>query len=393
MREIIHRKTGEYRDVLNGSDSYRSFIPKPLPPNPEIEFDVELDILVDKANRSLGRLDGVTSLLPNTTLFTSFYIMKEALLSSQIEGTQSTFSDILLFENEQIDDVSNDTQEVMNYVSAFRYGISKLIDTSEPQITIKLLTDIHQILLADSRGSDRSRGQIRECQNWVGGIKPSKARFVPPPPDEVMACLVELENFLNNIPSRTPVLLKAALAHVQFETIHPFEDGNGRIGRLLIVLLLCMEKALSEPMLYLSLYFKVNYAEYIERLQSVREQGDWESWLKFFFQGILEVSQQAVDSAQAILELFDTDRRRIESMQQAKTPHLIHTFLQTRPIVSIKTLSKELDISIPSITSGLHRLEKLGIVQEKTGFSRNRLYSYSRYISLLSEGTNPVSKG
>jgi Fic family protein len=318
-------------------------------------------------------------------------MQKEALLSSQIEGTKSTFSDILMVEADGISNISIDTQEVLNYVSALKHGISVLSRSQEPQITLGLLKDIHKLLLSNSRREDNLLGQLKNHQNWFGGTKPSNAAIVFTPPENTLSCLNELLNFLNNIPERTPVILKAALAHVQFQSIHPFNDGNGRIGRLLIVLLLCMEKAIEEPMLYLSLYFKTNFEEYIEKLQNVRKYGDWEGWLKFFLQGIIEVSQEAVETARSTLDLFDTNRRRIESLRTTNTPHIIHEFLQKNPITSIKRLSKLLEISIPSITKGIRELERLGIVEERTGFSRNRLFAYQAYINLLSKGTTPIN--
>lgn len=389
---IMIRKAGDFILRSYGRESFLAFVPYPLPPAPPINFDVELSILIDKANRSLGRLDGVTSQLPNTVLFTQFYIQKEALLSSQIEGTRSTFSDILMVDADGISNISIDTQEVLNYVSAIKYGISVLSQSSEPQITLKLLKDIHKILLSDSRREDDSLGQLKQGQNWFGGAKPSKATIVFTPPENILSCLNELLNFLNNIPEKTPVIIKVALAHAQFQSIHPFNDGNGRIGRLLIVLLLCMEKALEEPMLYLSLYFKTNFEEYIERLQNVRQNGDWEGWLKFFFQGIIEISQEAVDTAKSILALFAENRQRIESLRTTNTTHKIHEFLQKYPITSIKRLSQNLEISIPSVTKGLKELARLGIVEERTGYSRNRLFAYHEYIRLLSEGTKPLQR-
>jgi Fic family protein len=383
------RKAGEFVLRFQGRDSYLAFVPYPLPPNPPINFDVELSILIDKANRSLGRLDGVTSQLPNTVLFTQFYIQKEALLSSQIEGTKSTFSDILMVDAEEISNVSIDTQEVLNYVSALRHGISVLSKSPQPVITLNLLTDMHTMLLSGSRRDDSSLGQLKQGQNWFGGIKPSKATIVFTPPEDTLSCLKDLLNFLNNIPHKTPVIMKVALTHAQFQSIHPFNDGNGRLGRILIVLLLCREKALEEPLLYLSLYFKMNFEEYIEKLQNVRQKGDWEGWLKFFFEGIIEISEEAVRSAKSILELFAQNRQRIESLRTTNTTHKIHEFLQKYPITSIKRLSQNIEISIPSVTKGLRELERLGIVEERTGFSRNRLFEYQAYIKLLSEGTKP----
>jgi Fic family protein len=388
MESKTVRKSGQFVSCYEGRESFYSFIPFSLPPNPKIKFDTELSILMDKANRFIGELNGITKFLPNPGLFTHFYIMKEAMLSSQIEGTQSTFSELLVEPKE----ISLDNQEVWNYVAAFRHGLSTLTNKSPAKITLTLICEMHQLLLDKTKDDDGKLGKFRQNQNWVSGDRPSKAKYVPPPPEEVLPALENLENFLNNIPEKTPVLMKAALAHVQFESIHPFMNGNGRLGRLLIVLLLCMEKALREPMLYISLYFKTNYSEYCERLQKVRETGDWEGWLKFFFTGVIKVSQQAIDTAAAILDLFENDKSRIETFPQPKTSNQIQSYLQKRPIVSIKELSKELKISIPSITHGLERLEKMGIVKELTGNNRNRLFAYKTYLNILSSETEPVEE-
>jgi Fic family protein len=384
------RKVGDFVRCFQGKESFVAFIPRPLPPDPPIKFDVELNILMDKANRSLGRLDGVTSRLPNTILFTQFYIKKEALLSSQIEGTKSTFSDILKIEFDRPKEIPEDTQEVLNYIFAIRHGFNVLKQSDEPEITFDLLFDLHKLLLAKTRGGNKPLGQIKPGLNWSGdGKTPSTASMVFTPPENTWECLNDLINFLNNVPERTPVLMKVALAHVQFESIHPFEDGNGRIGRLLIVLLLCMEEALAEPMLYLSLYFKKNNSEYVERMQNVREKGDWEGWLKFFFQGVIYVTNEAIDAANEVLTLFAENTERIESLRTSNTPHRIHEYLKKYPITSIKRLSKDLKTSVPSITNGLKQLEKLEVVEEQTGYSRNRLFAYQTYINILAKGTLP----
>jgi Fic family protein len=247
-------------------------------------------------------------------------------------------------------------------------------------------------LLIEGRGSNKRPGEFRQDQNWVGALSINEASYIPPPPDKVLDCMSELERFLHDMPERTRLLMKAALAHVQFETIHPFSDGNGRMGRLLITLLLCAEKALKQPMLYLSLYFKTHKDEYYARLQRVREHGDWEGWVRFFLQGVLETSQQAVNAAHEILRLFDTDRKRIASLkQQANAPLRVHEVLQKKPIVSIGTVAEELSMSIPTVTSGLRRLERMEIVREITGGKRNRYYMYQQYIDILNVGTTPIT--
>jgi Fic family protein len=391
--EKVLRETGYYEEHTAYSDKpYKTFIPYPLPLISEIQMDNSLWDLLDTANRALGRLDGVTALLPDPYLFTYLYIRKEAVLSSQIEGTQTTLSQLLLFEIEQAPGVPLvDVREVLNYVNALQYGIKSITTPNRPPISLRLIKEMHSILLTDGRGARKYPGEFRQDQNWIGSGKINEASFIGPPPDKVLNCLSDLEKFLHDIPERTPVLMKAALAHVQFETIHPFSDGNGRMGRLLITLLLCAEGALQQPMLYLSLYLKANREEYIERLQRVREKGDWEGWLRFFLKGILETSQQAVDAAQEILQLFETDRKRISSLkQQANSPLRVHEVLQKKPLISIRTAAKELAMSIPTVTKGMERLEKMGIVTEVTGGQRNRLYIYQQYVDILNEGTKPI---
>lgn len=392
-QRTIKRKTGHYElRTAYSNKPYKTFVPAPLPPDPAVRIDSALSDLLDSANRALGRLDGVTVLLPDPYLFTYLYIRKEAVLSSQIEGTQTTLSQLLLFETEQSPGVPIvDVKEVLNYVSALQHGLKSITTPSRPPISLRLIKEMHSILLSDGRGSRKYPGEFREDQNWIGGALITEASFIGPPPDKVVDCLSELEKFIHDVPERTPVLMKAALAHVQFETIHPFCDGNGRMGRLLITLLLCAEGALQQPMLYLSLYFKTHRDEYIERLQRVREKGDWEGWLRFFLQGVLETSQQAVNAAQEILRLFEVDRKRIASLkQQANSPLRVHEILQKKPLISIGTAARELSMSVPTVTKGMQRLEKMGIVTEVTGGQRNRLYIYKQYVDILNEGTKPI---
>ena len=387
------RVTGEYMVCSAASDPFRAFIPKKLPPDPPLQLDPEVHDLLEKATLALGRLDGVTSLLPDSYLFTYFYVRKEAVLSSQIEGTQSTLEQLLLFENEQVPGVPavDDIREVSSYVRAMQHGLTSIKSAKGLPLSLRLLKEIHGILLADGRGSHRMPGEFRISQNWIGGTKPSNATFVGPPSELVMPCLAEFEEFLHDKGGRTPVLIKTALAHVQFETIHPFLDGNGRLGRLLITLLLCSEGALREPMLYLSLYFKTHRREYYEMLQAVREEGDWEGWLRFFLTGVLETAQQAVTAAQAILRLFDNDRRRIASLgRPANSALRVHEILQRRPILSATTAAKMLLLAEPTVRAAMKHLDKLQIVHEVTGKDRNRLYVYSDYMSILDEGTKPI---
>jgi len=362
-----------------------AFIPNPLPPEPAVTVDAAR---LQKASVALGKLSGVTSLLPDPHLFIYSYIRKEAVLSSQIEGTQSTLSELLLFENEAAAGVPlDDVQEVSNYVAAMKHGLRRLQEGFP--LSLRLIREIHAELLAKGRGAEKQPGDFRTSQNWIGGSRPGNALFVPPPPDQLLSCLGPLENFLHD--EKTPSLVRAALAHVQFETIHPFLDGNGRIGRLLITLLLCNEGVLSEPMLYLSLYLKKNRAAYYELLQRVRLTGDWEAWLDFFLDGVTETAVQAADTVARLLALFQNDRQRIYALGRAAgSAPRVHEFLQKQPIASAARLVRELEISKPTANAALGVLEKLGVVRELTGGKTNRAYAYDEHLRILSEGTEPL---
>ncbi len=391
MTEAEHlRQTGTYRVCSTAGESYEAFIPNPLPPDPPLQLSGDDADLIERANRALGRLDGVTTMLPDTNLFLYLYVRKEALLSSQIEGTQSSFTDLLLYEHEAAPGVPiDDVQEVSNYVHAINHGLDRL--RGGFPLSLRLLREIHGILLAGTRGCRKDPGEFRRSQNWIGGSRPGNARFVPPPPDEVVACMGALEKFLHDDPVRTPVLQKAALAHVQFETIHPFLDGNGRLGRLLITLLLCAEEVLSEPVLYLSLYFKTYRDEYYEQLQRVRTIGDWEGWMRFFMEGVLRTANQAVDAARNILHLFDEDRGRINTIGRTAGSALrVHDWLQKQPLTNVSKAAKALGLSYNTATSAMQNLEQLGIVREITGKQRDRIYLYDRYLAILEEGAEPL---
>ena len=369
------------------SEGFEAFIPFALPPSPPL--DVDLDLL-EQANRALGRLDALTLLLPNPSLLLYFYVRKEAVVSSQIEGTQSSLSDLLLHEYHEAPGVPiDDVEQVSQYVAALNHGLERL--RGGYPLSLRLIRDIHGILLSKGRGSTRSPGEFRRSQNWVGGTRPGNARFVPPPPEEVKACMGELEKFLHDQPLRTPLLLKAALSHVQFETIHPFLDGNGRLGRLLITFLLCIEGALSEPLLYLSLYFKEHRDTYYDLLQRVRIEGDWEAWVSFFLDGVIDTAVQAVKTAKRIMSLLSHDRTRIDRMGQAAgNASRVHSCLQKKPVLEIPRASTELGISQPTVTAALKRLEEIGIVKEITGKARDRIYVYTEYLDILGEGTQPL---
>lgn len=370
----------------------RAFVPAPLPPDPPIDWTPSLRSKFDQALLALGRLDSVSTLLPDTSLFLYMYVRKEAVLSSMIEGTQSSISDLLLFELDQEPGVPlDDVSEVSRYVSALHHGL-RLLDEGLP-LSLRLIREVHGVLLAKGRGSVQTPGEFRRSQNWIGGTRPGNASFVPPPADEVQECMNQLELFLHDVPEPTPPLLKAALAHVQFETIHPFLDGNGRLGRLLITLLLCEQGALREPMLYLSLYFKTHRQRYYELLNSVRLTGDWESWLDFFAEAVTFTSNQAVQTAQQLHDLSKQDRTRIGDLGRAARSALqVHRALMERPVATSNSLVAKTGLTPASVNNALGHLVRLGIVRELTEKKRNRLFSYSDYIAILSRGTEPPDR-
>jgi len=301
-------RLGTYVTTSVAGESPRAFIPPNLPPDPHLELGALYQHL-DRANQALGRLDGFTTLLPDTKFFLYLYIRKEALLSSQIEGTQSSFSDLLLFESDAEPGVPiDDVEEVSNYVAAMQHGLRRIAGGFP--LSLRLIREIHAILLRGGRGANRTPGEFRRSQNWVGGSRPGNAAFVPPPPERLMECLDSFERFLHDEKHKLPVLVEAGLVHVQFETIHPFLDGNGRLGRLLITLLLCSKGALREPLLYLSLYFKTNRERYYDLLQRVRTEGAWEEWLAFFVEGTEITARSAAEAAKQMLTLFANHRDR-----------------------------------------------------------------------------------
>lgn len=382
-------RLGRKVTISTAGESTTAFVPPPLPPTPSVELP-RLYRQLENANRALGRLDGVTSILPDTPLFLYMYVRKEALLSSQIEGTQSSLSDLLLFENEEAPGVPiDDVQEVSSYVAAMEHGLER-IRAGFP-ISLRLIRELHDILLSKGRGSSKQPGEFRRTQNWIGGTRPGNALFVPPPPELVMELMSHLESFIHDDKVEIPSLIKAGLVHVQFETIHPFLDGNGRLGRLLITFILCAQGILKEPILYLSLYFKSHRSRYYELLQGVRERGDWEAWLEFFLDGITETSLQAADAAREILNLFETDRIHIERLGRPAASALrVHQLLQQKPIINIPDAAKKLGISVPTITKSVQHLEDLRIVREITGKQRGRAFAYSGYLEILSRGTEPL---
>ena len=382
--------TGRYVTTSSiGGEKVRAFVPAPLPPAPDLQIDPTTRELLDEALLSLGRLDSVSALLPDTQLFLYMYVRKEAVLSSQIEGTQSSLSDLLLFEADEAPGVPmDDVVEVSSYVAAMEYGLARL-KTGFP-LSNRLICEIHGVLLARGRGAEKDPGQFRRSQNWIGGSRPGNAAFVPAPPQEVGGLMGLLELYLHDKPVRSPVLIKAALGHVQFETIHPFLDGNGRVGRLLITLLLCSAGVLREPLLYLSLYLKKRRTRYYELLDAVRTHGDWEEWLSFFAEGVVESAQGAVVTAQQLTALAAGDRERVRTLTRGTTTLEILRCLQERPVITVTQLSARAGVSFATATKALAQLESEGIVKEMTGRKRNRVFSYDAYLRILSEGTEPA---
>jgi len=378
---------GQYKTISTVGEKATAFIPAPLPPTPPINWTPQLRKKFDQAHVALGRLDSVSKLLPDTALLLYMYVRKEAVLSSMIEGTQSSLSDLLIFELDEEPGVPiNDVQEISNYVAALNHGL-KLLEKELP-LSLRLIKEIHGVLLSKGRGSKHTPGEFRRSQNWIGGTRPGNAVYVPPPADDLMECLSKFELFLHDKPEPTPVLLKAALAHVQFETIHPFLDGNGRLGRLLITLLLCEQKVLHEPMLYLSLYFKTHRQYYYELLNNVRISGDWEAWLDFFAEAVIVTATQAVETAQHLLNLSNKDREKISGLGRAAASTLrVHRTFMEHPIATSGWLVKKTGITPATVNKVLNHLVELGIVRELTAKKRNRLFSYAKYIDILNQGT------
>jgi Fic family protein len=380
---------GYYIVKAYGGESVKAFVPPPLPPNPPVRLD-ELQLLLEQANQSLGRLDGLASVIPDLSLFIYAYVRKEAVLSSQIEGTQSSLSDLLLFENDEAPGVPVvDVQEVSNYVAALNHGLERL--RGGFPLSLRLIREIHGVLLSKGRGSDKQPGEFRQSQNWIGGTRPGTAIFVPPPPDLVLDCMNALELFLHEERADLPLLIKAGLVHVQFETIHPFLDGNGRLGRLLITFLLCATGVLREPILYLSLYFKQHRSAYYDLLDRVRAKGDWETWLEFFLTGVRDTAEQAATAARRILAVFEEHRRKIETLGRPAASVLrVFEHMQRNPIVSIPAAAESIGISAPTVAKSLEHMRHLGLLREITGRQRHRLFVYDAYLAILSEGTEPI---
>jgi Fic family protein len=376
---------GRYEVTVAGGEQVRAFIPAPLPPRPPLNLEGDLLRLLEAAGLALGRLEGANQRLEPTLLVYS-YVRKEAVLSSRIEGTRSSLSDLLLFELDQAPGVPrDDAAEVSRYVAAMDHGLKRLAENFP--LSNRLIRELHGVLLSDGRGAGKDPGEFRRSPNWIGGSRPGDAVFVPPPHLAVPDCMGELERFLHGEDDGLPILVRAGLAHVQFETIHPFLDGNGRVGRLLITLLLCEAGVLSQPMLYLSVYFKRHRDRYYELLNRVRRTGDWEAWLAFFLQGVQETAENAATTARRLTERFAADRERLATEgRKAGSALRVHEALQERPILSIPETRKRTGLAFPTVSAAMRLLEAAGLVREMTGFSRNRVYVYSEYLRILNEG-------
>ncbi len=382
--------TGRYEITNIAGERIRAFVPHPLPPHPPLELNDQRQRLLERATLALGRLDSVTLLLPDPGLFLYAYVRREAVLSSQIEGTQSSLAQLLLFELEEAPGVPvDDVVEVSNYVAALNHGLERLKEGFP--LSNRLIREMHAILLSRGRGSEKSPGEFRRSQNWIGGTRPGNAHFVPPPPQHVEECMAALEHFLYDEGNPYPALIKAALVHVQFETIHPFLDGNGRIGRLLIAFILHHDQVLAQPLLYLSLYLKQHRAEYYRLLDLVRTDGDWEAWVDFFLEGVELTASNAVETARRLVSLFQQDEQKIQTLGRvASTVLRVFRTLCERPLVTLNQVCERTGLSFPAAAKAMGALERLGIVREITGQRRNRVFAYQEYLTILSEGTEPL---
>lgn len=381
------RVSGIYRTTSTAGESVRAFVPAPLPPKPAILIDPSRQKRLEQATVALGRLDGISALLPDPHLFLYSFVRREAVLSSQIEGTQSSLSDLLLFELADAPGAPfDDVVEVSNYVAAMQHGMARL--RGGFPLSNRLLREIHGRLMQSGRGSEKSPGDFRTSQNWIGGTRPGNAHYVPPPPHEVGTCMAALERFLHD--EQTPVLVKAALVHVQFESIHPFLDGNGRLGRLLIALVLQQGGLLGEPLLFLSLHFKRHRRLYYDLLDRVRSDGDWEAWLDFFLEGVAETAASAVTTAHRLVALFEVDIRRVaQAGRGAASASRVLEALRARPVLSITHLRDCHGMTFPTASKAMDRLIELGIATELTGKARNRAFSYAAYLAALQDGGEP----
>jgi Fic family protein len=374
--------TGQFEITPFEGEQVKAFVPNPLPPTPEVEMTAARRRLLEHAEAALAKLDGAALHLPEIDLFLYAYVRKEAVLSSQIEGTQSTLSDLMLFELDDFQVPVDDVKEVSSYVAAMEHGLSRLKDIP---LSGRLIREMHEKLMAKGRGSEKEPGEFRRSQNWIGGQRPSLAHYVPPPPHEVSRCMGDLDKFIH-AEDGMPTLIRAALAHVQFESIHPFLDGNGRIGRLIIALLLQQSGKLSRPLLYLSLYLKANKTEYYRLLDKVRADGDWEAWVDFFLKGVAQTADSAALTARKLTDCYLDDLAKVQKLGRSggKAAGALGYF-RKRPILDIKGVAAALDTNFPAATRAIQALVNSGILHETTGKARNRVFVYQRYIEILNE--------
>jgi len=380
----VKNRAGDYRTNLTGELQYKSFLPSSLPPNPPVEFDEETVNLLSKANRSIGILEGMSRQILNIELFVSIYVRKEALLSSQIEGTQATLDDIL---DPNIEENTNqNVADVINYIKASQYASARL---SELPICNRMLKETHEILMQDVRGGEKNSGEFRRSQNWIGpaGSTLKDARYIPPNPEDMLEALSDLEKFINSEDELEP-LIKIALIHYQFETIHPFLDGNGRIGRLLIALYLIEKKLLSQETLYISYFLKRNRIEYYDRLTEVRVKGNFEQWIKFFLLAIYESAQDAINTIERIIKLHDKNIEVVKNTgKAAKTIMKVLNYLEGSPIIDIKKTSMALELSFNTVSNAVNRLVELGILRQTENVRRSRVFAYEEYLGIMRKDT------
>ncbi len=383
-------RAGTFVQQASGPQGFSAFIPAPLPPDPFIEFTTELRRVHEEAAHAVGQLEGVSATMePDRLLY--MYARKEAVLSSQIEGTQSTLSELLEYESDEARGTPlDDVREVSRYVAALYHGLERIQSGTLP-LSLRLIREMHGVLMQGGRGARQDAGEFRRTQNWIGGTRPGNARFVPPPPHEMVQALDNLERFLHDEYGPTAPVLKAGLAHAQFETIHPFLDGNGRMGRLLVSLMLVADGLLSQPFFYFSLYLRENRADYYDALQRVRSQGDWEGWLHFYLVGVEAVGRQTIETTLSLRRLFEEDQEHVARLGRAAGSALrVYDLLRRFVVISIPHAAEALGLTWPTVNSAIERLESLGIAREVTGRARDRLYTYEAQLEILDAGTEPT---
>ena len=380
---------GRFETCFMPSESYRAFIPTPLPPEPPVNLS-GMEHLLGQANRSIGELNGVVDTASDPALLTYMYVRREAVLSSQIEGTQSTLDDLMKYESEQVKGVPvPEAEEVSTYVAALNHGLRRMNEGFP--LSLRLVREVHELLLRNSRGSNKRPGVFRESQNWIGGSRPGNARFVPPPPHELMSCLSAWERFMHEENDGIPTLVRAALLHVQFETIHPFLDGNGRVGRLLITLYLCASGILRTPLFYPSLFFKKNRELYYEYLDAVRQHGDWESWVSFFLEGVTEAARDAKETLVTAQRFFINGYEKIATLKRAagSASIVFHEFCR-KPLLTIAEITRETGLSKPTAIKSVRHLLDLGLIANNSTRKWGQIYTFTRYADLLARDTEPL---